>query len=117
MADDLAGKIIEMGPPPDWKPMRCLLCEKMHEVATQEADKGADYVCPRCASIFKDTALLRCAKCNTAIGRVVPGTLDTGFVISPRTVLRSDSCAACNPEIVKSTIVEARVWAESRKRK
>jgi hypothetical protein len=117
---------VEIGSAPEWEPTRCLLCEKMFELSPQEAMlhgtlaapvPGSDYVCANCARNFKDTALLRCAKCGAAVGRAAPGRLDTGFEIKPKTVLHLDSCSTCDPGVQKSTIVEARLWAESQRRK
>lgn len=73
--------------------------------------------CHDCSTTYGDVAVIRCLGCGTAIGGVIPGKLENGYVVKPNQVLHVRKCPKCpdaDPDMVKATIVELEEYEKAK---
>lgn len=69
-----------------------------------------DQICPECAKVYDEAAIVVCFNCKVAICRLKPGVLDNGFTIHRRAVLHCDACNICQYGLTESHLIEVEQW-------
>jgi hypothetical protein len=85
-------------------PAPCLMCGQPYLCRTYHG--VPDPVCEMCYDEYHDCASVKCSVCNVVIAKVVPKIMPNGYYIRPRTVLHTDKCGICQPNLTESVIIE-----------
>ena len=94
--------------------MPCLLCAKPFIMPMYVGD--CDQTCPSCQKLYADCAVVVCRVCRSAVCRMKPGLLDSGYYVQPRALLHTDACNICRPGLLKSSVLEIALWERTQRR-
>jgi hypothetical protein len=69
-----------------------------------------DPVCPECIKDHRESAKIKCLKCDVVVARVSPEVLESGYEIGKSAVLHTDKCGFCQPGLKESVVIEVTEW-------
>ena len=107
---------------PMWTPMMLCGCGKKVKIVDMpkkvnpddSTETYIDNVCVGCDGNFPGSCVLICGKCKLSVGRIVAGTLPSGFVFRKGKVYHLDMCPSCTKGCEKSVLMEQALYERTK---